>query len=76
MSDIIQAVQGDQKLATDSASDKIIVDVVTTSEKKFAEFSGNKNLREILNTLEKIEEQQAPGTAEVVAEKRRTIAKG
>jgi membrane protein len=76
MSDIIQAVQGDQKLATDSASDKIIVDVVTTSEKKFAEFSGNKNLREILNTLEKIGEQQAPGTAEVVAEKRRTIAKG
>jgi hypothetical protein len=57
MSDIIQAVQGDQRLATDSAEDKIIVDVVTTSEKKFAEFSGNKNLREILDTLEQIEEK-------------------
>ena len=58
MSDIIQAVQGDQRLATDSASDKIIVDVVTTSERKFAEFSGNKNLREILHTLEQIEEHK------------------
>jgi membrane protein len=57
MSDIIQAVQGDQRLATDSAEDKIIVDVVTTSEKKFAEFSGNKNLREILDTLEQLEEE-------------------
>jgi membrane protein len=56
MSDIIQAVQGDQRLATDSAEDKIIIDVVTTSEKKFAEFSGNKNLREILDTLERLEE--------------------
>jgi membrane protein len=76
MSDIIQAIQGDQKLATDSASDKIIVDVVTTSEKKFAEFSGNKNLREILDTLEKINEQKIPDTPEVLEEKRRTIAKG
>jgi len=58
MSDIIQAVQGDQRLATDSAEDKIIVDVVTTGEKKFAEFSGNKNLREILDTLEQLEENK------------------
>jgi DNA-binding IscR family transcriptional regulator len=58
MSDIIQAVQGDQRLATDSTEDKIIVNVVTTSEKKFAEFSGNKNLREILDKLEQLEEHK------------------
>jgi membrane protein len=75
MSDIIQAVQGDQKLATDSASDKVILDVVTTSEKKFAEFFGNKNLREILDQLEKIDDQQLSGGVERLEKKRRTIAK-
>jgi membrane protein len=75
MSDIIQAVQGDQKLATESASDKIIVDVVTTSEKKFAEFSGNKNLRELLDQLEKLDQGQLSGGLERLDKKRRTIAK-
>ena len=52
MGDIIRALQGDQRLATGSAEDMIIVDIITASEKKFAEFSGNKNLREILDALE------------------------
>jgi membrane protein len=58
MSDIIRAVQGNRMLSSGSREDKVIGDLVTTSEKKFEEFSGNKNLREILDELERLEEQK------------------
>lgn len=55
VSDIIRAVQGNQTLSSGSREDKVILDLVTASEKKFEEFSGNKNLREILDELERLE---------------------
>jgi membrane protein len=56
MSDIIRAVQGDQTLSSGSREDKVIVDLITTSDKKYEEYSGNKNLREILDELERVKE--------------------
>lgn len=57
MIDIIRSVQGNQMLSSGSREDKVIVDLVTASEKKLEEFSGNKNLREILEELERLDEQ-------------------
>lgn len=51
MSDIIQAVQGNQNLATESAEDRVLLDAVNTSEKMFAACAGNKNVRSILDEL-------------------------
>jgi len=55
MIDIIRAVQGNQRLSSGSGEDKVILDLVTASEKKLEEFTGNKNLREILDELERLE---------------------
>jgi membrane protein len=54
MSDIIQAVQGNQSLATESAEDRVILEAVITSEKMFAACAGNKNVRNILDELESL----------------------
>ena len=54
MSDIIQAVQGNQSLATESAEDRVILEAVITSEKTFAACAGNKNVRSILDELESL----------------------
>ena len=56
ISDIIRTVKGDQKLSTESEEDKIILELLTSGEKKLDEFSGNKNLREILDELERLQE--------------------
>jgi len=52
MSDIIQAVQGNQSLATESAEDRVILDAVIMSERMFAACAGNKNVKHILDELE------------------------
>jgi len=55
MSDVICTVQGNQRLSTESEEDKIILELLTSGEKKLEECSGNKNLREILDDLERLE---------------------
>lgn len=52
MSDIIQAVQGNQKLATESPEDRVILEAVVTSEQMFAACAGNKSVKSILDELE------------------------
>jgi len=59
MSDIMRAVQGNQALYSERWEDKVIMDLITTSEKKFEEFSGNKSVREILNDIEKMNQQRS-----------------
>ncbi|KPJ59662.1 MAG: hypothetical protein AMJ42_01845 [Deltaproteobacteria bacterium DG_8] len=59
MIDIIRAVQGNQRLSSESREDKVILELLTDSEKKFEEFSGNKNLREILDELERLGKQKS-----------------
>ena len=59
MSDIIHAVQGNQRLSSEREEDKVIVELLTMGEKKLEEFSGNKNLREILDKLEQLENQKS-----------------
>ena len=56
LSDVISTVKGNQRLSTESGEDKIILELLTSGEKKLEEFSGNKNLREILDDLERLEE--------------------
>jgi membrane protein len=58
MSDVICTVQGNQRLSTESEEDKIILELLTSGEKKLEECSGNKNLREILDDLERLEKQK------------------
>jgi membrane protein len=52
MSDIIQAVQGNQKLATESPEDQVILEAVVTGERMFAACAGNKSVKSILDELE------------------------
>jgi membrane protein len=52
MSDIIQAVQGNQKLATESPEDRVILEAVVTGERMFAACAGNKSVKSILDELE------------------------
>jgi membrane protein len=54
MSDIIQAVQGNQKLATESPEDRVILEAVVTSERMFAACAGNKSVKSILDELESL----------------------
>ena len=56
VSDVICTVKGNQRLSTESGEDKIILELLTSGEEKLEEFSGNKNLREILDDLERLEE--------------------
>jgi len=56
LSDVIYTVKGNQRLSTESGEDKIILELLTSGEEKLEEFSGNKNLREILDDLERLEE--------------------
>lgn len=58
VSDVIFTVKGNQRLSTESGEDKIILELLTSGEKKLEEFSGNKNLREILDDLERLEKQK------------------
>lgn len=58
MSDVICTVKGNQRLATESGEDKIILELLASGDKKLEEFSGNKNLREILDDLERLEKQK------------------
>ena len=58
VSDVIFTVKGNQRLSTESREDKIILELLTSGEKKLEEFSGNKNLREILDDLERLEKQK------------------
>jgi len=58
ISDVIYTVKGNQRLSTESGEDKIILELLTSGEKKLEEFSGNKNLREILDNLERLEKQK------------------
>ena len=58
MSDVICTVQGNQRLSTESEEDKIILELLTSGEEKLEECSGNKNLREILDDLERLEKQK------------------
>jgi hypothetical protein len=57
MSDIIQAVQGNQKLATESPEDQVILEAVVTSERMFAACAGNKNVKSILDELEALRDR-------------------
>ncbi len=57
MSDIIQAVQGNQKLATESAEDRVILEAVVTGERMFAACAGNKSVKSILDELEALGER-------------------
>ncbi len=58
MSDVICTVKGNQRLSTESGEDKIILELLTSGDKKLEEFSGNKNLREILDDLERLKKQK------------------
>ena len=58
VSDVIFTVKGNQRLSTESGEDKIILELLSSGEKKLEEFSGNKNLREILDDLERLEKQK------------------
>ena len=57
MSDIIQAVQGNQKLATESPEDRVILEAVVTGERTFAACAGNKSVKSILDELEALGER-------------------
>ena len=57
MSDIIQAVQGNQKLATESPEDRVILEEVVTGERTFAACAGNKSVKSILDELEALGER-------------------
>ena len=57
VSDVIRAVQGNQTLSSGSEEDNFILEMMTASENKFEEFSGNKNLREILDELGQLDKQ-------------------
>ena len=57
MSDINHAVKGDQSLSSESGEDKAILKLLTSGEKKLEALSDNKNLREILDELNRLEEQ-------------------
>ena len=58
VSDVICTVKGNQRLSTESGEDKIILELLTSGEEKLEEFSGNKNLREILDDLERLKKQK------------------
>lgn len=58
ISDIISTVKGHQRLSTESGEDKLILELLTSGEKKLEEYSGNKNLREILDDLERLQEEK------------------
>lgn len=58
ISDVTCTVKGNQRLSTESGEDKIILELLTSGDKKLEEFSGNKNLREILDDLERLEKQK------------------
>ena len=58
ISDVISTVKGHQRLSTESGEDKIILELLMSGEKKLEEYSGNKNLREILDDLEGLEKQK------------------
>ena len=58
VSDIIRAVQGNQTISSGSEEDNLILGMITANENKFEEFSGNKNLREILSELEHLDEHK------------------
>jgi len=57
VSDVIRAVQGNQTLSSGSEEDNLILKLITASENKFEEFSGDKNLRKILDELGQLDEQ-------------------
>jgi membrane protein len=58
ISDVTCTVKGNQRLSTESGEDKIILELLTSGDKKLEGFSGNKNLREILDDLERLEKQK------------------
>jgi membrane protein len=59
MSDITHAVKGDQSLSSESGEDKAILELLTSGEKKLEALSDNKNLREILDELNRLEEKKS-----------------
>jgi len=59
MSDITHEVKGDQSLSSESGEDKAILKLLTSGEKKLEALSDNKNLREILDELNRLEENKS-----------------
>jgi len=57
VNDVIRAVQGNQTLSSGSKEDSLILAMITASENRFEELSGNKNIREILDELEQLDQQ-------------------
>ena len=57
--DIIHSVKGDQSLSSESGADKAILELLTSGEKKLEALSDNKNLREILDELNRLEENKS-----------------